>query len=92
VIGERWMAECFRPGAAKATAALGGKADPIQAYCDLLEVRWLLSERDGSDVGDRAALEALGSMRAPPESAAAMAVVEAPTGSFQPIGADRQDG
>jgi hypothetical protein len=88
VIGERWLAECLRPGAARAAAALGGQADPIQAYCDLLEVRWLLSERAGRDVGDQAALEALASMQAPPESAAAMAVVEAPTGSFQRLGAD----
>jgi len=87
VIGERWLAECLRPGTARAAAALGGQADPIQAYCDLLEVRWLLSERAGRDVGDQAALEALASMQAPPESAAAMAVVEAPTGSFQRLGA-----
>jgi Domain of unknown function (DUF4032)/Lipopolysaccharide kinase (Kdo/WaaP) family len=91
VIGERWLAECLRPGAARAAAALGGQADPVQAYCDLLEVRWLLSERAGRDVGDQAALEALASMQAPPESAAAMAVVEAPTGSFQRLG-DGGDG
>lgn len=103
VIGERWMAEYFRPGAARAAAALGaggvrgtpggfpggsGGVDRIQAYCDLLEVRWLLSERAGRDVGDQAALEALASRQAPPESAAAMAVVEAPTGSFQRLGRD----
>jgi hypothetical protein len=92
VIGQRWMAECFQPGAAAATAALADQADPIQAYCDLLEVRWLLSERAGRDVGDQAALEALASREAPPESAAAMAVVEAPTGSFQPIGAEPDGG
>jgi hypothetical protein len=88
VIGQRWLAECFRPGSARAAAALGGQADPIQAYCDLLEVRWLLSEGAGRDVGDEAALAALASRQAPPESAAAMAVVEASTGRFQPIGAD----
>jgi tRNA A-37 threonylcarbamoyl transferase component Bud32 len=103
VIGARWLAECFRPGAARAVAALGaggvrgtprgspgqsGELDSIQAYCDLLEVRWLLSERAGRDVGDQAALEALASRQAPPESAAAMAVVEAPTGSFQRLGRD----
>jgi hypothetical protein len=64
----------------------GGGADPIQAYCDLLEVRWLLSEAAGRDVGDSVALEALASRRAPPESAAALAVVEASTGSFQRLG------
>jgi hypothetical protein len=84
VSGQRWLAECFQPGAASATATLGGDADPIQAYCDLLEVRWLLSERAGRDVGDRVALAALASSEAPPESAAA--VVEASTGSFQRLG------
>jgi len=88
VVGQRWLAEWFRPGAARATAALGGQADPIQAYCDLLEVRWLLPEGAGRDVGDEVALAALASRQAPPESAAAMAVVEASTGSFPPIGAD----
>jgi hypothetical protein len=88
VVGQRWLAEWFRPGATRATAALGGQADPIQAYCDLLEVRWLLSEGAGRDVGDEVALAALASRQAPPESAAAMAVVEASTGSFPPIGAD----
>jgi Domain of unknown function (DUF4032)/Lipopolysaccharide kinase (Kdo/WaaP) family len=89
MIGERWLAECLRPGAARAAAALGGGVDPIQAYCDLLEVRWLLSERAGRDIGDEAALAALAARQAPPESAAAMAVVEAPTGSFQPLDRDR---
>ena len=35
-----------------------GETDPVQAYCDLLEVRWLLSE-SGRDVGDAIALAAL---------------------------------
>ncbi|HZD39026.1 MAG TPA: DUF4032 domain-containing protein [Actinomycetes bacterium] len=92
VIGRRWLAECFQPGAARAAAALGGQADPIQAYCDLLEVRWLLSERAGRDVGDPAALEALAARQAPVDSAAAMAVVEAPTGNFQRLGAEAEQG
>src|SRR6266498_2829531 len=92
VVGQRWLAEWFRPGAARAMAALGGQAYPIQAYCDLLEVRWLLSEGAGRDVGDEVALAALASRQAPPESAAAMAVVEASTGSFPPIGADGDRG
>jgi Domain of unknown function (DUF4032)/Lipopolysaccharide kinase (Kdo/WaaP) family len=82
VIGDRWLAECFRPGVARAAPAVGPDADPIQAYCDLLEVRWLLSERAGHDVGDAAALDALASRSTPSQSAAEMAVVEAPTGSF----------
>ena len=61
----------------KAASALGDVADPIQAYCDLLEVRWLLSERQGHDVGEEAALTALAARQAPSESAAQMVVAEA---------------
>jgi hypothetical protein len=85
VIGDRWLAEAFRPGVARAVDALGGDVDPIQAYCDLLEVRWLLSERAGRDVGDDAALATLESRTAPEDSAAEMAVVDAPTGTFPPL-------
>jgi hypothetical protein len=93
VIGDRWLAECFRPGVAKAAPALGPTADPIQAYCDLLEVRWLLSERAGHDVGEAVALEALASRKAPSESAAEMAVVEVPTGTFPRLdGEGKADG
>jgi hypothetical protein len=92
VVGERWLASCLRPGAARAAAALGGGADPIQAYCDLLEVRWLLSERAGRDLGDQAALRALAAGQAPPDSAAAMEVVEAATGSFRRLEEDRGGG
>ncbi len=82
VAGSRWLAEVFRPGAAKATLALGPGVDPIQAYCDLLETRWLLSEQAGRDVGDEVALKALSARQAPSGSAAQMVVAEAPTGSF----------
>jgi hypothetical protein len=79
---QRWLDEVFRPGVERAHAAVGGLGDPIQAYCDLLEVRWLLSERAGRDVGDEPALEALARRGTPPGSAAAMAVAEAPSGQF----------
>jgi tRNA A-37 threonylcarbamoyl transferase component Bud32 len=88
VLGYRWLVECFRPGVAKATVVLGPDADPIQAYCDLLEVRWLLSERSGQDVGDERALAALAERRVPAESVAEMAVVEASTSNFRAVDAD----
>jgi hypothetical protein len=87
-VGYRWRTEVFLPGMARAAAAVGPDADPIQAYCDLLEVRWLLSEEAGQDVGDDAALAALGARQAPSESAAQMVVAEASTGSFPAL--DRQ--
>jgi tRNA A-37 threonylcarbamoyl transferase component Bud32 len=80
--GFRWRTEVLLPGMSRAAAAVGPDADPIQAYCDLLEVRWLLSERAGHDVGDEAALAALASRQAPSESAAQMVVAETATGGF----------
>jgi tRNA A-37 threonylcarbamoyl transferase component Bud32 len=84
--GFRWRTDTFEPGMAKAAGALGDVADPIQAYCDLLEVRWLLSERAGRDVGEEAALAALAARQAPEESAAQMVVAETATASFPQVG------
>jgi hypothetical protein len=88
MIGPRWLEACFRPAAARVAGVLAPGADPVQAYCDLLEVRWLLSERTGGDVGDAAAVASLAARQAPPESAAQMAVVEQVTGSFPSITED----
>ena len=81
-----WFDQRLRPGAERALEAVGGIGSPIQAYCDLLEVRWLLSEQAGRDVGDAVALAALADRAVPPESAARMAVAEAPTGTIPVIG------
>ncbi|HET9560351.1 MAG TPA: DUF4032 domain-containing protein, partial [Actinomycetota bacterium] len=86
VAGFRWRTDVFEPGMVRAAAALGDVADPIQAYCDLLEVRWLLSERAGRDVGEEAALAALAAREAPSESAAQMVVAETATASFPSVG------
>ncbi len=74
-----WLLEVLTPGAERAHEALGGHGDPIQAYCDLLEVRWLLSEQVGHDVGDEPALDALARRRPPGGSAADLAFVDVPT-------------
>jgi hypothetical protein len=76
-----WLERVVLPGMRRAHEAVGGVGAPIQAYCDLLEVRWILSERAGSDVGDSAALEAL-ARGGPTDSAARMAVADAPTGQL----------
>ena len=83
VAARRWLLDCFDPGIARVEAAVGPVTSPVQAYCDLLEVRWLLSEQAGHDVGDGPALEALARGTAPTESAARMAMVEAPTEEFR---------
>jgi hypothetical protein len=76
-----WLERVVLPGMRRAHLAVGGVGSPIQAYCDLLEVRWILSERAGSDVGDAEALEAL-ARGGPTDSAARMAVADAPTGQL----------
>jgi hypothetical protein len=75
----RWLTDVFEPDMARAHAALGHRGDPVQAYCDLLEVRWLLSEQAGSDVGDDTALDALARRAPPGDSAAELAFVDLPT-------------
>ena len=81
VAARHWLHDVFEPGRRRAHEALGGVGDPNQAYCDLLEVRWLLSEAAGYDVGDGPALEALATRRTPSGSAADLAFVERPTSS-----------
>lgn len=47
----RWQREVLRPRLRELTAALGPGRDPLQAYMDVLEHKWLLSEQAGQDVG-----------------------------------------
>jgi hypothetical protein len=81
-VAPRWVTEVLRPGSARAHQALEGVGDPIQAYCDLLEVRWLLSEQAKQDVGEEAALEALAQRAVPAGSAAKMAIADVSTGQL----------
>jgi hypothetical protein len=74
----RWMHEVFEPSVERLRDVLGTDLDPIQAYCDLLEVKWLLSEQAGQDIGDRVAAEHLADHTVPVDSAAGMAVAEEP--------------
>ncbi len=82
-LGQWWLEHRVEPAAARLQATLGRDIDPIQAYCDLLEVRWLLSERAGADVGTDAALAALAARRPPAGSAADLAAAEAATGVWR---------
>ena len=76
------MIEVVTPTEHLAHAASNNTGTPIQAYCDLLEVRWLLSEQAGRDVGTNAALAALRGDVIPTDSAAKMAIAEVPTAPF----------
>lgn len=85
IAARRWTDDVLTPGMERAHKAVGGVGEPIQAYCDLLEVRWLLSERAGEDVGDTVALDALSKSSVPPDSAAKMLVAEASTGQMRAL-------
>jgi hypothetical protein len=74
-----WTDKLLRPGSERAYEAVGRIGDPVQAYCDLLEVRWLLSEQAGFDVGDGAALDALANRAQPTDSAAMVVIAEEDT-------------
>jgi len=87
--GRRWFEDVLTPGMERAHASVGGAGSAIQAYCDLLEVRWLLSEQAGIDVGDEPALEALRRHQPPPESAANLGIVDLPTAQLPIIVGDR---
>jgi Domain of unknown function (DUF4032)/Lipopolysaccharide kinase (Kdo/WaaP) family len=83
-----WVIEVATPEMHRAHAAVRRTGSPIQAYCDLLEIRWLLSEQAGHDVGTERALVALTRDVIPTDSAAKMAVAEIPTAPMPAIQLD----
>jgi hypothetical protein len=68
-VAERWLREVYRPTLARINAAVGPARDLVQAYCDVLEEKWYLSEQLGRDVGLSTAIETYLELGAPaPES------------------------
>jgi hypothetical protein len=66
---ERWLDDVLEPALASLAPAIGPLRDPLQAYCDVLEEKWILSEMAGGDVGLEAAMDAYIGLGAPsPES------------------------
>jgi hypothetical protein len=86
-----WVIEVLTPYEHLAHEVVGKKGTPVQAYCDLLEVRWLLSEQAGYDVGTNRALAALARDVIPTDSAAKLAVAEVPTEPFEVLRDDSDD-
>jgi tRNA A-37 threonylcarbamoyl transferase component Bud32 len=54
---DRWLREVYRPTLAQITGFVGPDRDLVQAYCDVLEHKWLLSEQAHRDVGLAAAIQ-----------------------------------
>jgi Domain of unknown function (DUF4032)/Lipopolysaccharide kinase (Kdo/WaaP) family len=70
-VADHWLRDVYRPTLARIGAAVGPARDLVQAYCDVLEEKWLLSEQAGWDVGLNAAVEAYLALGAPaPETGA----------------------
>jgi hypothetical protein len=57
LIAARWRVDAFEPMLRRVAEVIGPAADPIQAYCDLLYHRYMLSVRTDRDVGTEAAFE-----------------------------------
>jgi hypothetical protein len=53
----RWLAEVFEPAIAAVPRELRGRRAAAELFHELLEHRWFLSERAGTDVGIDAAIE-----------------------------------
>jgi tRNA A-37 threonylcarbamoyl transferase component Bud32 len=64
-IAARWLREVYEPTLARIATVVGPDRDVVQAYCDLLEHKWLLSEKAGRDVGMAAAMDAYLALGAP---------------------------
>lgn len=68
---DRWLREVYRPTLAKIADTVGPERDLVQAYCDVLEQKWYLSEAAGFDVGLELATEAYIHLGAPAPEAGA---------------------
>jgi hypothetical protein len=67
-----WLRDVLQPSLSILVPAVGPTRDPLQAYCDVLEQKWLLSEAARRDVGLDVALRAYLALGAPaPEDATA---------------------
>jgi len=55
VAANRWLAEVYDPVVRAIPADLAGKLDPVEVFHEVLEHRWLMSERAGRDIGTRQA-------------------------------------
>jgi hypothetical protein len=72
----RWLIDVYEPMVERLRQALGPEIDPVHAYCDYLEVKWLLSEEAGQDVGDDIAIRRMAEHAIPTGAAASMVVGE----------------
>ena len=53
----RWQTDRYDPAVARLAAASGPEFDAPEAYCEVLEHKWYMSERAGADVGLGSAID-----------------------------------
>lgn len=54
----RWLSQVYEPALARLARLIGPGGDAVQAYCDVLETKWLGSEKARRDIGLQAAIDA----------------------------------
>jgi hypothetical protein len=70
-VSDRWLHAVYRPTLARIAASVGPERDLVQAYCDVLEQKWFLSEQEGRDIGLARAIDTYLELGAPaPETVA----------------------
>jgi tRNA A-37 threonylcarbamoyl transferase component Bud32 len=80
----RWQAEVLEPYLARLRSVIGSGRDPLQAYCDLLEHKWLRSERAQRDLGLEAAFASYVAAGAPaPEVAGSAPALDLELAEFE---------
>lgn len=52
-----WLQNIYQPTLDRIQGRSGSLSDPAEAYCEVLEHKWYLSERAGRDVGHQVAVE-----------------------------------
>jgi hypothetical protein len=62
---DRWQRDVLKPRLAQLAPAIGPLRDPLQAYCDVLEHKWFLSEEEKHDVGLESAIGSYLALGAP---------------------------
>ncbi len=61
----RWLHHVYEPTVARLRGTVEAGRDLVQAYCDVLEHKWLLSEQAGRDIGLERAVESYLAIGAP---------------------------
>jgi tRNA A-37 threonylcarbamoyl transferase component Bud32 len=62
---DAWVGGILEPSLHELMPSIGPGRDPLQAYCDVLEEKWILSEAAGRDVGLAASMTAYLRLGAP---------------------------